>query len=86
MGKGDVKTKKGKRFRGSYGITRPKKQSSGYSAPSKAESIADEPKTKAPAKKATAKKPATKKATASAEKKTTAKKTTTKKAAAKKKD
>ena len=28
MGKGDVKTKKGKRFRGSYGVTRPRKSSS----------------------------------------------------------
>ena len=59
MGKGDVKTEKGKRFRGSYGVSRPKKESSGYSAPkkeTKAEAKAEEPKKKPAAKKTEAKK------------------------------
>ncbi len=69
MGKGDKKTGKGKRFRGSYGKTRPRKSS--------APVIEVKPKAKPKKKKATTTKAATEKPAA--------KKTTTKKAPAKKK-
>lgn len=52
MGRGDIKTKKGKRRAGSYGITRPRKK--------KASATTAAPKAKA-AKKAPAKKTAKKK-------------------------
>ncbi|MFN5912538.1 MAG: 30S ribosomal protein THX [Bacteroidota bacterium] len=71
MGRGDKKTAKGKRAIGSYGNSRPKKQSKPM--------VAAAPKAKAKAEPAE-KKPAAKKATpkAATEKKTTAKKTTKK--------
>ncbi len=69
MGKGDIKSKKGKRKAGSFGVSRPKKKAS--------EPIVVEKKKPAKPKKAAAKKPAAKKA---APKKAAAKKTTTKKA------
>ena len=37
MGKGDVKSKKGKRFRGSYGVSRKRKSTNTYVAPEKKE-------------------------------------------------
>lgn len=54
MGKGDIKTTKGKRTRGSYGNTRKRKKT--------VKIIAAKPKKKAAPKKAVAKKPAAKKA------------------------
>lgn len=76
MGKGDIKTRKGKITRGSYGVRRKKKKGVAYVAPEKpATKVAEE-------KKPAAKKAAPKKTTA---KKTTAKKTTTKKTTATKK-
>lgn len=72
MGKGDKKTGKGKRFRGSYGKTRPRKSA----AP------VIEAKPKAKKKKVTPK--TTAKAEAKAETKTTAKKAPAKKTTAKK--
>jgi len=62
MGKGDIKSTKGKRTRGSYGNTRKRKKT--------VKIVAAKPKKKAAPKKAAAKKPAAKKVTA----KTTAKK------------
>lgn len=76
MGKGDKKTKKGKRFMGSFGVIRPKKKSKGayVASPAKAkakpaavkvEEVVEEVKAvKAPAKKAAAKKAPAKKAAA----------------------
>jgi 30S ribosomal protein S31 len=64
MGKGDIKTGKGKRTNGSYGNTRKRKKASSLVATSKAEKPVAEKK--APAKKVAAKAPAkktTKKAT-----------------------
>lgn len=64
MGKGDIKTGKGKRTNGSYGNTRKRKKASSTVAVAKAEKPVAEKK--APAKKAAAKAPAkktTKKAT-----------------------
>jgi ribosomal small subunit protein bTHX len=87
MGKGDIKTEKGKRARGTYGKTRHKnpkfRKYTVTAAPVAKSEKEEETKTakKAPAKKAPAKKTAAK-ATA---KKTVAKKTT-KKASAKKSD
>lgn len=81
MGKGDIKTRKGKITRGSYGVRRKKKKGGSYVAPEKpATKVAEEKKPTA--KKATTKKAAAKKTTA---KKTAAKKTTStkKKTAAK---
>ncbi len=72
MGKGDKKSKRGKRIAGSFGVKRKRKASSGYAAT---------PKKKAAPKTETEAKPAAKKTTA---KKPAAKKTTTKKAADKK--
>ena len=72
MGKGDIKSKRGKINRGTSGVRRQKKKTA---------SVVLEKPTVAPKKKA-AKKKATKKA---ASKKTAAKKTTPKKAPAKKK-
>lgn len=74
MGKGDRKSKKGKRFMGSYGKKRQRKSDNSFTP-------ADDVKTGA--KKTTAKKAAPKKAAA---KKTTAKKSTAKKTTAKKED
>ena len=54
MGKGDIKTKKGKVAKGTFGVRRPRKHTPAYVAPAK-------PKAKAAAKPA-AKKAATKKA------------------------
>jgi 30S ribosomal protein S31 len=55
MGRGDMKTKKGKRTAGSYGNTRPRKKTKSAVAPkaAKAPKVA---KAKAPAKKAAKKK------------------------------
>ena len=72
MGKGDIKSKRGKINRGTSGVKRQKKKSVII--------IPDKPKA-APKKKAAAKKTTAKKTTT---KKTTTKKTTTKKKAAKK--
>ena len=72
MGKGDIKSKRGKINRGTSGVKRQKKKSVII--------VPDKPKA-APKKKAAAKKITAKKTTA---KKTTAKKTTTKKKATKK--
>ncbi len=71
MGKGDIKTTKGKRTRGSYGNTRKRKKI--------VKIVAAKPKKKAVAKKAVAKKPVAKKAAPKA----AAKKTETKKEAPK---
>lgn len=88
MGKGDRKTTKGKRFKGSYGKTRMKKPSSGFAMNTADNKEVKETKkeTDKKPKKSTAKKPAAKKSTEkrSTTKKTTAKKTTAKKAATKK--
>jgi len=86
MGKGDIKTSKGKRFAGSYGKTR--KRPTGIPNPSRMAALqaksapgVDETEVskpaakKAPAKKTAAKKPAAKKTTTA---KTAAKKTETK--------
>ncbi len=65
MGKGDRKTRKGKTFRKSFGVTRPHgKKGSGYVAPPKEESVEEKPKAAAKPKKKAApkKKPAAKKA------------------------
>ena len=86
MGKGDIKSAKGKRFAGSYG----KKRQKSWSLPNpkrmaalKGNSSTEEEIVETPApKKAPAKKPAVKKATKTAAKKTT---TTAKKEAATKK-
>ncbi len=59
MGKGDKKTKKGKIFMGSYGVTRPKKKKKSGEVKAKAKSEGGEAK-KAPAKKAPVKKAAKK--------------------------
>ena len=60
MGKGDIKTTKGKRTRGSYGNTRKRKKT--------VKIVAAKPKKKAVPKKAAAKKPAAKKAAPKAKK------------------
>ena len=78
MGKGDKKTAKGKRFMGSYGVTRPKKKKK----PGVWVKASPNTENKASAKKATAPKTTKKKA---ATKKTTKKKATAKKTATKKK-
>jgi ribosomal small subunit protein bTHX len=72
MGKGDIKSTKGKRTRGSYGHTRKRKKI--------VKIVAAKPKKKAAPKKDTEKKPVAKKA---APKKTAAKKPVAKKAAPK---
>lgn len=85
MGKGDKKTTKGKRFKGSYGVSRKRKSGKVAYIPKKSvkakevETPADvvEETTKAPVKKAAKKK--------SSAKKPVAKKAAPKKAAAKKK-
>jgi len=85
MGKGDKKTKRGKIVNKSYGVRRPKKQSSGFVPTPKAQVVVEKeegaPVKKAPVKKASAKKAAVKKAPA---KKAPAKKAAEKKAPAKK--
>ena len=75
MGKGDKKTTKGKRFKGSYGVSRPRKSGKKAYVPKRTKTkkveapaeeveevvVAEESKPKkAPAKKAAAKKPAKK--------------------------
>ena len=60
MGKGDIKTTKGKRTRGSYGNTRKRKKT--------VKIVPAKPKKKAAPKKAAAKKPAAKKAAPKAKK------------------
>jgi ribosomal small subunit protein bTHX len=73
MGKGDIKTRRGKIFAGTYGVTRKRKTKKAVVIPVKKEEKPVEKKT-------TAKKTATKKTTAKkTTTKTTAKKTTTKK-------
>jgi len=80
MGKGDIKTKKGKRRAGSYGVSRPKKSN-------KDNPEAEKPKKAAPKKKKSSskkaststKKAASKKTTTTKKKSTTTKKKTTKK-------
>ena len=80
MGKGDIRSKKGKRTAGSYGISR--QHSSGNSSLAEIEVLKAAPKKKKPAaKKPAAKKPAAKKPAA---KKPAAKKEATKKEATKK--
>jgi 30S ribosomal protein S31 len=89
MGKGDRKTTKGKRWRGSYGKARPKKGSrkmpvaANIAEQEGEENIAkrDSKKTSSTKKSTTAKKSSSK----TSNKKTTAKKSTTKKASTKKK-
>lgn len=80
MGKGDQRSKKGKRVRGSWGVSRPRtdKGRGRYTVPvsggtAVAEAVAEKPKAKAAAKKAPAKKAAAKK---EAPAKTSAKKST----------
>lgn len=84
MGKGDIKSKRGKISSGSYGVRRKKKKTRAYVAPA----VAEKPAAKAipAAKKKSAAKPAAKKTTAKkpAAKKAASKKATTKKASAKK--
>ncbi len=76
MGKGDIKSKRGKIANGSYGVRRQRKSEAAYVAPVKKEKPAPKPKEaaeetkveaapkKAAPKKAAAKKPAAKKAPA----------------------
>ena len=68
MGKGDIKSRKGKIARGSYGVRRQRPSTPGYVAPVKpaAKKVVakEEAEEKAPVKKAAAKKPAAKKAPA----------------------
>jgi 30S ribosomal protein S31 len=75
MGKGDIKTKRGKISAGSYGVRRKKKRTAAYVAPVKTEKPTTKKKTataaKPAAKKTVAKKPAAKKVAA---KKTSSKK------------
>lgn len=83
MGKGDIKTAKGKRTAGSYGKTRKRKKATPAAKPKKVTTAVAEKK--APAKKTAAAKPAAEKKTATAaEKKTAEKKPAAKKPAAKK--
>ncbi len=93
MGKGDRKSTRGKRFKGSYGVKRPRKISSGFfpTAAAKAapdateETVETKPKAKkAPAKKAAPKAKVEKPAAKAAAKKPAAKKPAAKKPAAKK--
>jgi len=60
MGKGDKKSKKGKIFSGSYGVTRKRKASTTFVAP-KTKKAAPEKETEVVAEKPAAKKPAAKK-------------------------
>lgn len=80
MGKGDIKSRKGKISNGSSGVSRQKKKKTFVipSTPKKAAKVATAVKEEAPAKKAAPKKKAT------AAKKTTTTKTTTKKTTTKK--
>lgn len=89
MGKGDIKTSKGKRFAGSYGKSRQKakgnpnpKRMAALIAKNAPREIIEE--TAAPAKKPAAKKPAAKKATAAKKPAATKKPAAAKKPAAKK--
>jgi 30S ribosomal protein S31 len=63
MGRGDRKSRKGKIFRGSYGVVRPRKTESAIRIPTKKKEVTKEPtaKKKAAVKKKAAKKPAAKK-------------------------
>ena len=81
MGKGDIKTKRGKIIAGSYGVRRPRKETAAYVAPVKKEKPAAKVEKDATEEKVAPKKPAAKKAAA---KKSAAKKTAEKKPAAKK--
>ncbi|KAB1064930.1 30S ribosomal protein THX [Salibacter halophilus] len=89
MGKGDRKTAKGKRWRGSYGKARPKKGSRKMPvAASVAEKEGEENVAKRDSKKTSSTKKATtakKSSSKTSTKKTTAKKSTTKKASTTKK-
>ena len=60
MGRGDRKSKKGKIFRGSYGVSRPRKTDVAIIIPTKKKEVKKEP---AIEKKVSVKKKATKKAT-----------------------
>lgn len=76
MGKGDRKSRKGKIFKGSYGVVRPKKSAVEVFIPTKkkvAKEVVEE-KPKAEKKKATPKKTAVAKKKAPVKKKATAKK------------
>ena len=53
MGRGDKKSKKGKRFRGSYGVVRPRKTDAAIIIPAKEKTV---PKKATTAKKKTTKK------------------------------
>lgn len=73
MGKGDIKTAKGKRVNGSYGNTRKRKKATTTAKPATAKKAADEKKPtvkKTVAKPAAEKKPAAKKPAAKTTKKT----------------
>ena len=56
MGRGDRKTKKGKIFRGSYGVIRPKKKATETIVPVKKTTVEKKAKTTTVKKKATTKK------------------------------
>ena len=79
MGRGDRKSRKGKIFRGSYGVSRPRKTDASMIIPTKKKEVKKEPviEKKAAVKKKVAKKPTAKKKTAV--KKKVAKKPTAKK-------
>lgn len=79
MGKGDKKTKKGKRFLGSYGVTRKQKVKDVTASP------ADKPKAAKPAKEKVVKEAAEEAPKAEAKPKAPKKAAASKKAAAKKK-
>jgi len=51
MGKGDKKSRKGKIFMGSYGVTRPKKKSTPKTGTAKSTKVAPKKAAKKPAKK-----------------------------------
>tara|TARA_Y100000589_G_scaffold291166_1_gene294413 strand:+ start:18371 stop:18628 length:258 start_codon:yes stop_codon:yes gene_type:complete len=78
MGKGDIKTRRGKIFAGTYGVSRKRKAKKNVVIPAKKE---EKPAEKKTTKMATATKKTTAKKT-TATKKTTAKKTTAKKTTA----
>ena len=63
MGRGDIKTKKGKISSGSYGVLRPHKKAKPVAVAKPKKAVAKKPTTEKPAaaKKAPAKKPAAKK-------------------------
>ena len=67
MGKGDRRSKKGKIWKGTFGVNRPRYRVAAYTG-DVVEEVAEAPKKKAPAKKAPAKKAAAKKDTAESKK------------------